>query len=243
MPRSSLPGTILNVENPSNISPHERNSPVQAGQTAGCPSKKKLEPFSSKSAKLGYFYWHHRIILVGIGQGLPLSSLDDFLTPQKTYLQHSEADLSSNSKIFFFEILKIKIFFFKISRWDLESSKIQPMRSAHFGKVVRSLKMLDQSVHRIRFRQNRRNFSKICPLRLRGFAVSKSSQPMDPCHWFHGFTSGSTFTRGQQWNCKFCKNLVSKKGYEIVSESDVVFLNKLFKYITPVVQWGPKNFP
>ena len=54
---------------------------------------------------------------------------------------------------------------------------------------------------------------------------------MDQCHWFHGFTSGSTFTRGHQWKCKFCENLVSKKGYEIVSESYVVFLNKLFRYI------------
>ena len=58
-----------------------------------------------------------------------------------TYLQHSEADLSTNSKIFF-QILKTEKFFFKISWGDLESPKFEPMRSAHLKKWFGPLRCL-----------------------------------------------------------------------------------------------------
>ena len=58
-----------------------------------------------------------------------------------TYLQHSEADLSTNSKIFFSNSEDRKNFF-KISRGDLESPKFEPMRSAHFEKWFGPLRCL-----------------------------------------------------------------------------------------------------
>ena len=111
MPRSTLLGTILNSRNLSNIVAHDWISAVQAGQTAGRPSKCK-----------------HKVHFQSKIQVAP-----------STYLQHSEADLSTNSKIFFLnsEVWKK---FSKISRRDLESWKFQPMKSRDFLKVVCSKK-------------------------------------------------------------------------------------------------------
>ena len=58
-----------------------------------------------------------------------------------THLQHSEADLSTNSKVFFSNSEDRK-FLFKISRGDLESSKVEPMRSAHLEKWFGPLRCL-----------------------------------------------------------------------------------------------------
>ena len=58
-----------------------------------------------------------------------------------THLQHSEADLSTNSKVFFSNS-EVRKFFFKISRGDLESPKVEPMRSAHLEKWFGPLRCL-----------------------------------------------------------------------------------------------------